>query len=299
MRILTKPKEISNIEESINLASTIKSIISLNEPIGISNLRSQQRIWLRELINYNYEMLQDNRLNHNKRINFSKFKTQLEWIYNNPSQKRETNFIDDIRNAYINNGVLCPYCGVSPCRTLDHYYNKALLPQFAFLPENLVPCCGDCNKDKGAKKSFSSWKRIINPYYDNYQQTLPNEPLITIIFKENPFPFVDMSYIVTANNNLPLNIKKHINFHIKEIKIGKLHQEMISNSFWRNAKQLRDYKRLLDDGHINAAVYKQLNDKFISINNALNYDWEYIIRFSLHRIKTNHWIYSSNLHKLL
>ncbi|MFQ2156194.1 hypothetical protein [Aeromonas hydrophila] len=299
MRTLTKPPEINDIEKSINLASTIKSIISLNEPIGISNLRPQQKIWLSELTNYHYEMLQDNKLNHNKRINFSRFKTQLEWVYDNPSIKRETKFIDDIRNAYINNGILCPYCGVSPCRTLDHYYNKALLPQFAFLPENLVPCCGDCNKDKGAKKSFSSWKRIINPYYDNYQKILTNEPLITVIFKENPYPSVDMSFIVTANNNLPLKIKKHINFHLKEIKIGKLHQEMISNSFWRNAKQLRNHKDMLDNGSLDAATYNRLNDIFISINNALDYDWEYIIRFSLYKFKANHWIYTSRLNKLI
>ncbi|OAT28145.1 hypothetical protein M976_01984 [Buttiauxella ferragutiae ATCC 51602] len=298
MRPLTKPLEISKIENDVNLASAIDIMTSLNEPVGILDLSSKKTVWLHELIKYNYEMLQNKRLSHNNRINLSKFQTQLEWIYKNPSKKRKTNFIDDIRNAYVNNGILCPYCGVSPCRTLDHYYNKALLPQFAFLPENLIPCCGDCNKDKGAKKSFGAWRRIINPYYDDYQSLLQNEPLLIVIFKENPYPSVDMKFIVTANNNLPYIIKKHINFHLRTIKIEKLHQEMISNSFWRNAKQLRKYKELLDKGSITINTHRDLVDSFISINDNLTYDWEYIIRFSLYNFRTNNWIYQSNLIKL-
>ncbi|MCE9940710.1 MULTISPECIES: hypothetical protein [Serratia] len=298
MRTLTKPPELEIIERDIDLVLTIDEITSLDEPAGISELNNRKQEWLDEITNYHTEMSQNKRLTHNGRVNFSKFKAQLEWIYNNPSAKRKTDFIKKIRDSFVNNGILCPYCGVSPCRTLDHYYNKALLPQFSFLPENLIPCCGDCNKDKSVKKSFGKWKRIINPYYDDYDSLLPNEPPIVVVFKENPFLNVDMSFVVTANNKLSSIVKKHINFHLKNVKIGLLHQEMISNSFWRNAKQLKTYKTLYDTDLISAQVYDTLLNVFICKNNNINYDWEYIIRFSLSELKTNHWIYTSRLDKL-
>jgi len=298
VRTLTKPAELEEIEQSIDLILTIDEITSLIEPIGISALSTRKQEWLDEIINYHNEMSQNKRLSHNGRVDFSKFKVQLEWIYNNPSVRRKTDFIKKIRDCYVNNGILCPYCGVSPCRTLDHYYNKALLPQFSFLPANLIPCCGDCNKDKGIKKSFGKWKRIINPYYDNYDSLLPDEPPIVIIFKENPFPNVDMSFVVIANNKLTSIVRKHINFHLKKIRIGLLHQEMISNSFWRNAKQLRLYKTLHNSNQISVQAYDTLIDNLITKNSNINYDWEYIIRFSLFKIKINHWIYNSTLDKL-
>ncbi|EKN3888758.1 TPA: hypothetical protein U5E00_002589 [Yersinia enterocolitica] len=298
MRRLTKPIEIEEIENSIDLPRTINSILSQNHPIGVADLNKIKYYWLSELTNYHYEMEQNKHLQHNNRVDFSKFKAPLKWLYENPSLKRQTAFINKIRNAYVENGILCPYCGVSPCRTLDHYYNKALLPQFSFLPENLIPCCGDCNKDKGSKKAFSKWKRIINPYYDDYNYLIHQEPLILVIFKENPHHNIDMSYIVTPNNKLEKEIRSQINYHLKSIKIGVLHQEMICNSFWRNAKQLRTYNTMLLSGDISKKIHTNLVKSFIEINTSLNYDWEYIIRYSLVNIKHNDWIYKSPLEKL-
>ncbi|HFN9835606.1 TPA: hypothetical protein ACHH4S_003486 [Yersinia enterocolitica] len=298
MRRLTKPIEIEEIENSIDLPRTINSILSQNHPIGVAGLNKIKYYWLSELTNYHYEMEQNKHLQHNNRVDFSKFKAPLKWLYENPSLKRQTAFINKIRNAYVENGILCPYCGVSPCRTLDHYYNKALLPQFSFLPENLIPCCGDCNKDKGSKKAFSKWKRIINPYYDDYNYLIHQEPLILVIFKENPHHNIDMSYIVTPNNKLEKEIRSQINYHLKSIKIGVLHQEMICNSFWRNAKQLRTYNTMLLSGDISKKIHTNLVKSFIEINTSLNYDWEYIIRYSLVNIKHNDWIYKSPLEKL-
>ncbi|ENQ9727047.1 hypothetical protein ACXX2Q_001471 [Yersinia enterocolitica] len=298
MRRLTKPIEIEEIENSIDLPRTINSILSQNHPIGVADLNKIKCYWLSELTNYHYEMEQNKHLQHNNRVDFSKFKAPLKWLYENPSLKRQTAFINKIRNAYVENGILCPYCGVSPCRTLDHYYNKALLPQFSFLPENLIPCCGDCNKDKGSKKAFSKWKRIINPYYDDYNYLIHQEPLILVIFKENPHHNIDMSYIVTPNNKLEKEIRSQINYHLKSIKIGVLHQEMICNSFWRNAKQLRTYNTMLLSGDISKKIHTNLVKSFIEINTSLNYDWEYIIRYSLVNIKHNDWIYKSPLEKL-
>lgn len=298
MRVLSKPKGIDDLIDGVNLMSSLNRILSFDEPKGIIDLRNKKNELISEMIKYHYEMSQNGFLSHNSRKNLVKYKTPLEWIYHNPSKLRKTDYIESIRKIYAESGLLCPYCGVSPCRTLDHYYSKALLPQFSFLPENLIPCCGDCNRDKGSRKSFSRWKRFVNPFYDNFSSFEKDEPLIYVIFKENPRPNVDMEYVITANHNLSFLIQKQINYHIRTVKIPVWHNEAISNSFWRNAKDLIGYKDLFSQGLIDNSAYNFLLSNFVKKNANFNYDWEYIVRYSLVKLRVNFWIYSSNLKRL-
>jgi hypothetical protein len=59
----------------------------------------------------------------------------------------------------------CPYCGFGHVSTLDHFLPKARYPEFAVLPTNLVPCCGDCNHGKGAGV-LTADNLIPHPYYE-------------------------------------------------------------------------------------------------------------------------------------
>jgi len=298
VRILTKPKDIDSIISNIDIPSAVRAFLSFDEPEGISSLRKDEASLMAELIKYGYEMKQNGYLNHNSIRNLIKHKAALEWIYSNPSMKRKTAFIDAIREAYVDEDILCPYCGVSPCRTLDHYYSKALLPQFSFLPENLIPCCGDCNRGKGTKKAFSKWRRFFNPFYDDYSGFEVDEPLLIVIFKENPYPNVDMNYVITANHSLPYLTKKHINYHISAARIANGHGESISNSFWRVAQDLINYRKLLNSRDISQQVYHSLLNMHVKRNENLSYDCEFIIRYSLVKIQVNSWIYRSNSPKL-
>ena len=62
----------------------------------------------------------------------------------------------------------CPYCGgIGRPRTLDHYLPKAKYPQFSVLPNNLIPCCRDCNSES-KQTSIASTKeeQVLHPYFD-------------------------------------------------------------------------------------------------------------------------------------
>ena len=43
---------------------------------------------------------------------------------------------------------VCPICGVSDATTLDHYLPKSIYPILAVTPNNLIPVCTKCNKNK-------------------------------------------------------------------------------------------------------------------------------------------------------
>lgn len=62
----------------------------------------------------------------------------------------------------------CPFCGgIGRPRSLDHYLPKANYPQYAVLPQNLVPCCRDCNTEKSNALATAEDEQAIHPYFDD------------------------------------------------------------------------------------------------------------------------------------
>lgn len=62
----------------------------------------------------------------------------------------------------------CPFCGgIGRPKTLDHYLPKANYPQYAVLPQNLIPCCRDCNTGKSNALAVVEDEQSIHPYFDD------------------------------------------------------------------------------------------------------------------------------------
>lgn len=105
----------------------------------------------------------------------------------------------DSRDVYddilVSSDEICPFCGgLGQVRTLDHFLPKAYFPLYSVMPENLFPCCRDCNTDKLAALPKHPREVTINPYYDKdvffnerwvKAKLLKTEPL-SIIFRAEP-----------------------------------------------------------------------------------------------------------------
>lgn len=93
----------------------------------------------------------------------------------------------EIREHYIpKQRYLCAYCREERVTThgrmweIDHILPKSKMPEFMFLPENLIACCHECNKSKLdyvalIKKKYSlplscKYFTIIHPHYDKYSR---------------------------------------------------------------------------------------------------------------------------------
>jgi hypothetical protein len=62
----------------------------------------------------------------------------------------------------------CPFCGgIGRPKSLDHFLPKANYPQYAVLPQNLVPCCRDCNTEKSNALATVEDEQSIHPYFDD------------------------------------------------------------------------------------------------------------------------------------
>lgn len=88
--------------------------------------------------------------------------------------------------------LLCPYCGIEPSRTFDHFLPKTIYASLSTTPFNLIPCCPTCNSKKG---SFNPTKNaFFNPYLDeSYSNWLAIEDFklcehtLLITYKINEF----------------------------------------------------------------------------------------------------------------
>ena len=87
----------------------------------------------------------------------------------------------------------CPFCGHLPVSTLDHSLPKARHPALAVTPFNLIPCCKDCNHNKGTLGPNSQETQFLHAYYDDvtadrwlYAEIVEGSPPGAIFFVEAP-----------------------------------------------------------------------------------------------------------------
>ncbi|GEN46251.1 HNH endonuclease signature motif containing protein [Alkalibacillus haloalkaliphilus] len=65
----------------------------------------------------------------------------------------------------LHSSKLCPMCGYRLSTTLDHFLPKSEYPTYAVDPLNLIPCCTDCNMEKGTDVPAGETEKL-HPYYD-------------------------------------------------------------------------------------------------------------------------------------
>lgn len=285
---LTIPEKINNINSSINIQSTLDAIFRSCSREGISDLENLRSDWLLELKNYILEMNTSKRLIVTNHKSFIKHKKILTWLYENPLLARKTYYIKEIRDAYIEEGITCPYCGIGSSTTLDHYYCKSALPQFSILKENLIPCCGECNKTKGTLKPKKKWKRVFNPYFDDFGGKI-NAPPIVIHFKQQGDCTL---FFITPNPLLSRKDRMLINFHLSKLQIKMKHKEKIITHFTTESNILKLQLQLVKEGDLTQKGYESFIRSRLALVESVGYDWSNIIFYSLYHFEDNHWSYS-------
>jgi len=61
----------------------------------------------------------------------------------------------------------CPLCGIGTVNTLDHYLPKTLFPVFSVTPNNLVPACNWCQREKSEYYPTEKGGQLLHPYFDD------------------------------------------------------------------------------------------------------------------------------------
>lgn len=122
-------------------------------------------------------------------------------------------------------GNKCPYCTQRDVSTLDHYLPKAVYPQYAITPINLVPSCKDCNFNKGEDKVIRYSQSIIHPYYDKIDDEIW---LQAQVIEEDEISF---AYEVIKPEDWDYSMYKRVARHFSLLKLNTLFSSEAVNEF--------------------------------------------------------------------
>jgi hypothetical protein len=200
------------------------------------------------------------------------------------------------RNIYDNIIVAaegsCPFCGgIGQAKNLDHYLPKAHYPAYSVSPENLVPCCRDCNTGKGSSVAGQINLQTLHPYFDG-DQFYDTRWVFARIFRTNP---VTISFYCLPPDNWSDVDKQRVLQHFEayqfarrfgiqagaEIsKVVDLRRESLSIL---SSNQFNDYlvdnanSRSYDVNGWNRTMYDALSrDEWFSRTDFRNQDWHLI-----------------------
>lgn len=111
----------------------------------------------------------------------------------------------------------CPFCGgIGRPKSLDHYLPKANYPQYAVLPQNLVPCCRDCNTEKSNALAATEDEQSIHPYFDDDKFFLEQ----WVFAKVNLTYPCSLEYFSQPPNEWSDVEKNRVSNHFRDFNIG-------------------------------------------------------------------------------
>jgi len=154
-------KPIMNLSEILNVCFTSTSNPRKQRVMSYASyILQKQEEYLTLASDDNLISFEDNIFNGGTIHNF---KDDMIWLYDNKFSKLKgpaRSYYDCIKLSARNNK--CPYCLHRDVTQVDHYLPKASQPVLAITPENLIPSCTDCNKDKLNEDT----EIFAHPYFD-------------------------------------------------------------------------------------------------------------------------------------
>lgn len=112
-------------------------------------------------------------------------------------------------NLATTNQTKCPYCMINRPNTLDHYFDKNEYPEFSVYVPNLVPCCSECNSQKGTYLFDGQGKR---EYIHFYHDTIPEKQFLFVRYSfSDPegIPVIDVRLRLEPDDGISPLIQTH------------------------------------------------------------------------------------------
>ena len=160
----------------------------------------------------------------------------------------------------------CPFCGIGQASTLDHYLPKAVFPQLAVVPVNLVPSCKDCNHGKNAALATDREAQVLHPYYD-HGHYISDQWLIAEIRPTSPETVV---FSVAPPGHWSDFSKHRVQAHFTDFKLGERYSIEAANELAEKASLLEYFHQ---DLGIDALLNLLSSEANSSFNNNPN-SWQ-------------------------
>jgi hypothetical protein len=118
---------------------------------------------------------------------------------------------------------VCPYCYLDTSESLDHYVPKTPFPHFSANPQNLIPCCSECNSKKKdfwrANQRGKNVRLFLNAYIDDVM----NQNFLQVAFSypnNNIVPSFSIS-----QNGMPQNLFDIVETHFAKLNLATRYKD--------------------------------------------------------------------------
>lgn len=153
----------------------------------------------------------------------------------------------------------CPFCNVKQVRTLDHYLPKSKYPILSITPNNLVPSCSDCNKDKLVDSPTNSEEETLHPYFDDIENF---DWLKARIITLNPIKF---EYFILPPNEWTDLLKTRLINHFSTYLLNDLYSIHAVEEFENIKQQLTKLYQTLGASQLKEHLLDGYNSRY-SVN---------------------------------
>lgn len=86
----------------------------------------------------------------------------------------------------------CQYCGFPDTSTLDHFLEKAQVPELSLFAPNLIPCCWRCNHDRPPAFAPDGTRQLLH-FYDDDVDGMPDVLLANVKVLGHGIPVAEYS----------------------------------------------------------------------------------------------------------
>ena len=150
----------------------------------------------------------------------------LTVLYRNQMAKKKASGRNVYDRIIISAGGQCPFCTHGTPKTLDHYLPQTDFPEFSVFPANLIPCCKDCNHEKGTHSAQNQFEQFIHPYFEDISQLQWLESKIDYSMENAP------SFIFFVNESvegLGSTLFARLKFQFKKLNLNKIYSIQAGN----------------------------------------------------------------------
>jgi hypothetical protein len=179
----------------------------------------------------------------------------------------------DVRSALLQNnpGGRCPLCDQGRATTLDHYLPQSLFPEFSILPLNLVPACGDCNRNKSATYAQADVGLFLHAYLDQIPDS--SRFLFADVWVESRI--IAVEFRVKPPRSLSTELRRRIVTHYEELDLAALYRVEAVNEISERSGRI---KGMVHEGTSLEDVSDYLHLEAKSIASAKGHNhWRYAL----------------------
>lgn len=156
-------------------------------------------------------------------MNVSDFEKLYTSGLSNSKKEKIYCFYKKIKSGFDELDNKCAFCGIGIVKELDHFLPKSKFKTLAIEPLNLLPICGDCNREKNNYSFLDDDVGLVHPYFDDVCGVWLN-----IYFSIEKTEVIISDIKIENNGGVDIDLFKRIEKTITELNIIELYKSYLT-----------------------------------------------------------------------